>query len=168
MSLDLKVLLSLSSKSRDLMQARHDLFDSLHPRRVDRRREARVPIPEVTDVPSRGPRGKILNLGLCGLAVQVENHCCFARGERHRLTVSQGPSSIDVEGIVRWTNSDWEDRSASRQNGYRQTAGFSIQSGATQEEAGAWQSIAGMIQAAPKYLSISRFEAVKSRDKADH
>ena len=111
-------------------------------------------------LPFRDGKGKILNLSLLGLAIQVEDHCRFARGERHCLTLSQGPSSIDVEGIVCWTDSSWDDWSASRRGGYRQTAGFSIETGTNRETKKEWRSIADAILAAPKNLSVSRFEAV--------
>ena len=71
----------------------------------------------------------------------METRCIFARGELHRLVLSDDSQSVEVEGTVRWTQSNWRDRLGSQTGDYVQTAGLALSKILTNEPDGIWTSL---------------------------
>ena len=106
----------------------------------ERRSEIRLALPEYVVSGARGS-GRILDVSSSGVGVEVKTKCFFARGELHRLVLSSISESVEVEGQVRWTQSDW--RTSPRENGseYFQTAGFAFSKLLTTRPTGIWSSL---------------------------
>ena len=161
----LQKLLSRWDQKEDLLEARQALFDSLHPTSTDRRQEDRVDFGETDNRYIAQGKGSILNFSYLGLAVQVENNCRFARGERHRLTLSLGPTSIDVEGTVRWTHSTWKKSQLSPARSYSQIAGFAVDVGPSSEAQRDWQILTSTIRSSQNKLDVAGSQVVESCSK---
>lgn len=108
----------------------------------ERRRDFRLPLPEGSVSGFRGT-GKILDISPTGMRVEVSTRCVFARGELHRLVLSDLLETVEVEGSVRWTQSSWRDPRHSQGGDYVQTAGFAFSRLLSDQPAGIWSSILG-------------------------
>ena len=108
---------------------------------AERRRGFRLALPECIVSGSEGNSGRLLDVSTSGLRVEMETRCVFARGELHRLVLSDHSQSVEVEGTVRWTQSNWRDHLGSQRSNYVQTAGFALSRLLTDEPDGIWSSL---------------------------
>lgn len=108
---------------------------------AERRRGFRLALPECSVSGSGGSSGRLLDVSTSGMRVQMETRCIFARGERHRLVLSDDSQTVEVEGTVRWTQSNWRDRLGSQAGDYVQTARLALSKILTHEPDGIWTSL---------------------------
>ena len=108
---------------------------------AERRKGFRLALPECSVSGSGGNSGRILDVSTSGLRVEMDTRCVFARGELHRLVLSDSTRSVEVEGTVRWTQSNWRDQLGSQDSDYVQTAGLTLSKLLTDEPSGIWSSL---------------------------
>ena len=129
----------------------------------ERRQEIRLALPECTITGPRGGSGRILDLSSAGVGVEIGTQCLFARGELHRLVLSDLVDFVEVEGTVCWTRSIWRQNRESRTSQYFQSAGFQLSRLLTREPSGIWPSLLADLPPAPIRLEpveISSAEAL--------
>ena len=108
----------------------------------ERRRETRLALPKGSVSGFRGS-GKILDISPTGVKVLVNTRCVFARGELHRLVLSDLLETVEVEGQVRWTQSNWRNSRKSQESEYFQTAGLAFSRLISDQPAGIWSGLLG-------------------------
>ena len=109
----------------------------------ERRSEIRLPLPEgsVSGFPGSG---KILDISPAGVRVEVNTRCVFARGELHRLVLSDLLESVEIESRVRWTQSSWRNSVGTEDRQYVQTAGFAFNRLLSDPPSGTWSRLLGV------------------------
>ena len=75
------------------------------------------------------------------MAISVQGHCLFARGEHHLFTLSDDGDSVEVEGRICWTQSEWELPLQGSRSSYFQIAGVSFVSVLTERPQGLLSSL---------------------------
>lgn len=140
---------------QEIGEARLALLHSIQEGSGERRRQPRVPVSRLRGVVHRQIREELLDFSNLGLAVRVQDRCRFARGEHYRLTLSQGPSSIDVRGLVRWTHSTWETSPGEDSKSYCQIAGLSFDEFHSPEACEEWQFLTAIIKTHPDDLAVT-------------
>jgi len=114
----------------------------------ERRRATRLALPKGSVSGIRGS-GRILDVSSTGVRLEVDTRCVFARGEHHRLVLSDLLASVEIEGQVRWTRSNWRDSALPDKSEYFQTAGIAFSRLLSDEPAGIWSGLlAGMTRPA--------------------
>ena len=106
----------------------------------ERRREARLALPKGSVSGFRGS-GRILDVSSAGVKVEVDTRCVVARGEHHRLVLSDLLESVEIEGQVRWTQSNWRNSNAAKGSEYFQTAGLAFSKLISNKPAGIWSGL---------------------------
>ena len=113
----------------------------------ERRSEIRLALPKGSVGGIRGS-GKILDVSPTGVRVEVSSRCVFARGETHRLVLSDFLESVEVEGRVRWTQSSWRTRQ-SQESEYFQIAGLAFSRLLSERPEGVWSGLLGKMAKSP-------------------
>ena len=129
---------------------------------AEKRRETRLPLPECIVSGSRGGSGRVLDVSSAGLGVVVTRQCTFARGELHRLVLSDPSHSVEVEGTVCWTQSNWRNHRGSHQNEYFQTAGLTLSSLLTKQPGGIWTSLMANVPIVSATLELAEVSAAET------
>jgi hypothetical protein len=106
----------------------------------ERRRASRLALPRgsVSGFPGRG---RILDISSAGVRVEVDTRCVFARGELHRLVLSDRLASVEVESRVRWTLSNWRNGHSSNGSAYFQQAGLAFSRLISDRPSGIWSGL---------------------------
>ena len=115
----------------------------------ERRSEIRLALPKGS-VSSPLGAGRILDISSGGVRVEINTRCVFARGETHRLVLSDLLESVEVEGRVRWTQSSWRDSLPSQNSEYIQIAGIAFSRLITDQPAGIWSGPHGQDGTTPR------------------
>ena len=108
---------------------------------TDRRSKVRMTVPECVVFGPSGSTGRLLDVSSEGVRVEIDSRCLFARGEQHRLVLSNVLEFVEVEGLVRWTQSRWKDADEAAASEYRQRAGFTLSGLLTPDPGGIWSSL---------------------------
>jgi hypothetical protein len=106
----------------------------------ERRRASRLALPKgsVSGFPGSG---RILDISSAGVRVEVDTRCVFARGELHRLVLSDRLESVEVESQVRWTLSNWRQSHSNNGSAYFQQAGLAFSRLISARPSGIWSGL---------------------------
>ena len=145
-----------------LGRAREALLDSISPDPPEHRKESRLTglRPERRGQIVQG-RQVVLNISRMGMAIQGTSQCRFARGEIHRFTLAVGVDTLDVEGKVCWTESEWRYRPSHVDPIYHQTAGFDLAEALKGDALEIWEILRSMVKACPVRIRVQSFQVVK-------
>ena len=128
----------------------------------ERRSESRLALPKGS-VSSPLGSGRILDISSGGVRVEINTRCVFARGETHRLVLSDLLESVEVEGRVRWTQSSWRDSLPSQNSEYIQIAGIAFSRLITDQPAGIWSGLMRKMAQPTGELAPERIEPAPER-----
>lgn len=124
----------------------------------ERRKKTRLALPKGSVSGIQGS-GRILDISSAGVRIEVDTRCVFARGELHRLVLSDLLESVEVEGQVRWTRSSWRNSTPANGGEYVQQAGLAFSRLLSDKPGGIWSSLLkDMVQAPPAAAPTPLFE----------
>ena len=107
----------------------------------ERRSQIRLALPEWVVHGPEGLSGRVRDVSSAGLGILIEAGHPLARGEHHRLALSDRLHSVEIEGTVRWTQSDWHRSKDSGKARFSQAGGLRLWKLLAETPVGAWSSL---------------------------
>lgn len=144
---------ALVSGRKALENARNSLVQSLS-QEEERRLESRLSGP--TLAAKAAPSGEVLlNVSRSGIAVGISRRCAFARGEHYKVSLIDGSTRADLEGLVCWTRSSWSsDSQTGNHDGYFQAAGLEIVEPLSTDQESSWRVLRELIESGSVELDL--------------
>lgn len=138
-----ELLLKLSER-KSLEAVRESLTKSIPHNYGERRIAPRLPVSKT--LPQKSPAGVLLDLSSTGMAIEAPAICRYARGELHRFILRAGAGTVEVDGKVCWTRSDWRDASRNGTSAYLQKAGLEFSDKMSNEVIEILRILQGMVE----------------------